>query len=450
MIEASRPQPKPMRFCMVTTFYPPYNFGGDGICVYRLANELAARGHKVDVIHCVDAYHALAPNEPTGVFPNHPNVTVHSLRSRVRLLSPLLTQQTGYPFFKVSKIRRIFDEGAFDVIHFHNISLVGGPKILELGDAPIKLYTMHEHWLVCPLHVLWKFDREVCTKKTCTICTLAAHRPPQLWRYTGMLQPELKHIDRFIAPSRFTRDIHHQQLSADLPIEHIPHFLPKVGQAFDESRDDDPSVAPPHGRPYFLFVGRLEKIKGIQTLIRVFRNYTKADLLIAGDGTYGPELRELAAGVPNIHFLGRKGLGELRSLYRGAVAALVSSICYEVFGIVVIEAFSMATPVIAHDLGALPEVIEESGGGFVYSTDDELTTAMETLQSNPQERQERGKKGYEAFQRFWTPEAHIEHYFALISQIAQQKNLDLPIPGKEFLPNKVSLPSSVGPAAAMV
>ena len=41
---------RPLRFCMVATFYPPYHFGGDAIYVHRLANALARRGHTVIVI----------------------------------------------------------------------------------------------------------------------------------------------------------------------------------------------------------------------------------------------------------------------------------------------------------------------------------------------------------------------------------------------------------------
>src|ERR1700682_4580848 len=44
-----------LRFCFITTFYPPYNFGGDGIAVQRLARALIRRGHCVTVIHDVDA-----------------------------------------------------------------------------------------------------------------------------------------------------------------------------------------------------------------------------------------------------------------------------------------------------------------------------------------------------------------------------------------------------------
>jgi hypothetical protein len=49
-----------LRFCSLTTFYPPFNFGGDGIDVQRTARALAARGHHVTVIHDVDAYQWLS------------------------------------------------------------------------------------------------------------------------------------------------------------------------------------------------------------------------------------------------------------------------------------------------------------------------------------------------------------------------------------------------------
>ena len=75
---------------MITTFYPPYNFGGDGIFVQRLSNELARRGHRVDVIHSVDAYRLRAA-EPARGYEDHPNVTVHALASSFGFLSALAT-----------------------------------------------------------------------------------------------------------------------------------------------------------------------------------------------------------------------------------------------------------------------------------------------------------------------------------------------------------------------
>ena len=64
----------PRRFCLVTTFYPPYHFGGDGMCVYRLAAALGRRGHEVDVIHSEDAYHLAHPGQPEVPFEDPPGV----------------------------------------------------------------------------------------------------------------------------------------------------------------------------------------------------------------------------------------------------------------------------------------------------------------------------------------------------------------------------------------
>jgi hypothetical protein len=62
-----------MRFCMVTTFYPPYHFGGDALFVRALGRALVDQGHEVEVVHCEDAYRLgggvaqTAPPEDDGV-----------------------------------------------------------------------------------------------------------------------------------------------------------------------------------------------------------------------------------------------------------------------------------------------------------------------------------------------------------------------------------------------
>ena len=77
-------------------------------------------------------------------------------------------------------------------MHFNNVSLVGGPGVLSTGNG-IRIYEAHEHWLVCPSHVLWRHGRELCTGRQCLRCTLNHRRPPQLWRYTGYLEQQLRH-----------------------------------------------------------------------------------------------------------------------------------------------------------------------------------------------------------------------------------------------------------------
>lgn len=408
---------RPLRFCMITTFYPPYNFGGDGIFVHQLSNELAKRGHHVEVIHCINSYRLLAHQEPTKTYDDHPNVTVHGLRSRFGFLSPLATQQTGYPFFKSAQIRQILKKG-FDVIHYHNISLVGGPKILGYGRG-IKLYTMHEYWLVCPTHVLFRFNRAPCVRPYCFTCSLTYKRPPQWWRYFGLLKSAAKHVDAFIAPSRFVKDIHHQT-GLKIPIVHLPNFVPPIG--IPSSVPGEATIEIPE-EPYFLFVGRLEKLKGVQTLIPVFRHYRKARLLIAGTGNYEPYLKSLAKGEDNIWFLGHISHTQLQALYQNAVAVIVPSICFEVFAQVIIEAFGLQTPAIVSNMGGMPEIMGESGGGLVYNTEEELITAMSRLLADPLYRRELGLRGYEAYQRKWTPEAHLRGYLSLIREISSTKRM---------------------------
>jgi glycosyltransferase involved in cell wall biosynthesis len=407
---------KPLRFCMITTFYPPYNFGGDGIFVHRLSNELAGRGHHVEVIHCIDAYHLLARQEPAKSYENRPNVTVHGLKSPFGFFSPLATQQAGYPFFKSTRIKQILEKG-FDVIHYHNISLIGGPKILEYGSG-IKLYTMHEYWLICPTHVLFRFNRAACSQPHCFTCALTYKRPPQWWRQGTMMRSALQHVDAFIAPSRFTKEIHHR-MGLDGRIVHLPHFIPGVGNgAVLPLRR--PRCEPEH-KPYFLFVGRLERIKGLQTLIPVFRRYEKAQLWIAGDGGYASQLRQLAGGSDNVRFLGYRTKDELQELYWNATAVIVPSLSFEVFALVIIEAFSQQTPVVARNIGGMPEIIQESGGGLTYDSDQELLTAMDQLVADSSYRDHLGASGHKALEQKWSADAHLQSYFALIDEIATSR-----------------------------
>jgi glycosyltransferase involved in cell wall biosynthesis len=405
---------RPLRFCMITTFYPPYNFGGDGVFVHRLSNELARRGHDVDVIHCTDSYRLLARREPDEPYDDHPNVTVHGLRSPFGFLSPLATQQTGSPVFKSKEIRRILAKG-FDVIHFHNISLIGGPRVLEYGQG-VKLYTMHEYWLHCPTHVLFKFNETACTERACLRCSVVYKRPPQLWRYGDLVERMAKQVDTFIAPSDFSAESHRQN-GLNGRIVRIPYFLPSTEVA------TPPSEEP--AEPYFLFVGRLEKLKGLQTLIPIFRRYQKARLVVAGKGDFEPQLRALAAGASNIRFVGHQPQPRLQALYRGAVALIVPSLCFEVFPLVIIEAFAQRTPAIVRNLGGMPGVIRESGGGFTYNTDAELTAALDRLLGDPSHRDHLGQRGYQTYQQEWSAEPHLRRYFALIEEIAATRGQSL-------------------------
>lgn len=399
----------PLRLCMVTTFYPPYSFGGDAIFVQRLSHALADLGHQVDIIHSVDAFLALGGTPGSFPSPTHPRVRVHALSSKAGLLWPLSVQQLGSPTFEASQLKELLAK-PYDVINFHNISLIGGPDILAYGKA-IKLYTFHEYWLVCPMHILYRFNREPCTRRTCIACTLVHRRPPQMWRYTGKLPRALQHVDAFLPLSDFAAE-QHRPLGLDAKMRRISPFVPP--EPLGALQDPGPA-------PYFLFVGRLEPLKGVRELIESFDLPFPAELWIAGAGQESAKLRQLAAGNPRIRFLGHVAGPALASLYRNAIATVVPSLCYEVAPLVILESFRQRTPVIARHIGGMPETVATSGGGLTFMNSRELTSAMHKLIEEPATRNQMGDQGFDALARNWSLAAHLDRYLAIIHEIAANR-----------------------------
>jgi glycosyltransferase involved in cell wall biosynthesis len=265
------------------------------------------------------------------------------------------------------------------------------------------------------MHVLWKFGRKPCDGPDCFRCTLKARRPPQFWRYTGMLHRMTRHVDQFIAPSRFTARMHAER-GFQRDFVRLPNFI-------DACDEDWKNPAPrPWPNPYFFFAGRLELVKGPQTLIDAWQRAPGVDLLIAGTGSEESALRRRAAGNPRIRLLGPLGQRELGAYYHHALACIVPSVTYETFGLTSIEAFARKTPVIARNLGALPEVVEESGGGFVYDTEDQLLEAVRNIAGCSGLRDDLGSRGYEGFRKFWTRQAHLKLYFDLLGTIAERRS----------------------------
>jgi len=397
-----------MKFCMLTTFFGSHSFGGDAAFVDRLSRSLADHGHEVHVVHCRDAFEASRGDQTPRPYDPHPGVQTHPLESPFGTLSPLATHQTGRPLFKTRAVRRLLRSIRPDVVHFHNLSLIGGPGLLSVpAPGAVKLMTTHEHWLVCPLSVLWKFDGGVCETPECVSCCVRAKRPPQLWRKTGLMRRSLRHLDALICPSQSTRR-EHARRGIETPTVHLPYFLPP------DYTGRPPDPTPEHARPYVAAVGRLEKIKGFQDAIDAMRRLPGVDLRIAGSGRFEAELRARARGLDNVHFEGRLDSARVAALFRGAVAVVVPSLVYETFGYVVLEAFAERTPVIVRDLGALPELVAESGGGLVFDTKEGLAASVDRLARDPALRDRLGARGLAARQGVWSEAAHLERYLDLI------------------------------------
>ena len=406
-----------LRFAMMTTFYPPFHFGGDATFVRSLTHALAGRGHEVTVIHDRDAFRALKGDASRQPLPEPPGVTVHGLESKRPTLSCTATHQFGRPVVHGGRIAEILSKG-FDVIHYHNISLLGGPGLLEIGDA-VKIYTAHEHWLVCPTHILWRHNRELCTGRECVRCMLHYNRPLQPWRAGSLLERSGEHVDAFTTLSQSCVD-RHREFGFPFPMEILSPFLPDSAER--------PADGPPPERPYFLFVGRLEAIKGLQDVIEAMRTDSPVELWVAGSGSYEAELRKLAKDKPSVRFLGFREPVELRRLYRHARAVVLPSLCYEVFPMVVLEAFREGAPILARRRGPFPEIVETSGGGLLFESRDELREALDLLAGDDRLKARLAKSASEAFEAHWTESAGLENYFDLIRRLGKNRGLDLEQP----------------------
>ncbi|HVF39702.1 MAG TPA: glycosyltransferase [Gemmatimonadaceae bacterium] len=221
-------------------------------------------------------------------------------------------------------------------------------------------------------------------------------------------------MDEFIAFSEFSR-LKHREFGFPRDMRVLPGFA---------SVHDVPLATSPkssHDRPYFLFVGRLERIKGLDDVIPVFAEYPEADLLIAGEGDHSKHLVELAAGAANIKFLGRIPQTTLGDYYRHAIATVVPSVAYETFGAVVIESLAYQTPVIGRDRGGVAETVRQSGGGDLFTNQAELKSLLSRFQHDAQHRSMRAATGHNAYTQRWSEKAVVDTYLDLVREVLNRR-----------------------------
>ncbi len=388
-----------MRFCMVTTFYPPWHMGGDAIYVQALARALHHRGHAVEVVHCEDAYRAAGGSPPTLTLTDD-GIVVHRLRHPLGILSPLITQQTGMPGLKRRKLESLLDR-QFDVIHFHNISLIGGPGVLSLGQAAAKVHTLHDHWMICPTHVLWKNRQRACDGRTCWTCTVRSGIPPQLWRLGDFTKRQLDEVDVLFAPSEFVAS-KHRETGISRPIEVLPLF---------SRLDPGPSPGrPAPARPRFIFVGRITASKGIAPLVEMFAGLSAYELVIAGAGDLRAELQARFEHQANIRFVGCLDAAGLSALYASATATIVPSLAPESLGLVALESFAHGTPVLTFATGGCGDAVHAARAGIVCGDMIELRAAVERVARDPAVAAELGRLARNAFEEKYTERRHLGEY----------------------------------------
>lgn len=401
-----------MRFGMITTFYPPFSYGGDATYVRNLAKALVARGHEVEVIASTEAYLVRSKDDGAVDTTAEDGVIVHRLRHRAGLVAPLVSQQTGLPALHGPALKQ-FLARPFDVLHFHNISLMGGPGVLRMGQARARILSLHDHWLVCPTHVFWKNRSHACDRRTCFSCSIRSGLPPQLWRYTSLRDRCLAHVDRLLAPSHFTAALH-RSCGIERPTHVLPLFSSLEQSAPAEGKNVDART--------ILFVGRVTALKGIEKLLRLVAGMPDINLIVIGDGDLRAILSTAYEAHPNICFLGKIDQERLAEYYASAAALVFPSLVPETFGLSIVEAAACGTPsIVVRSSGGAAELVESTGGGLLYEGDEELTGAIRRLTEDRAFRDELGARARAGYRAHYTAEGHITAYLSQVDEILQDR-----------------------------
>jgi glycosyltransferase involved in cell wall biosynthesis len=312
----------------------------------------------------------------------------------------------GFSFYVQKKFSEVLRNEHPDVVHHHNISLLGY-SILEKRDRYLSLYTAHDYWLICQTNNLLRNNGKTCNRKQCYSCALNFRRFPQLWRGSRSFKRAVKNIDLLISPSDYVR----RRLAQEIPVKSItiPNFAPKPPI----------NVFPSGFSDYFLFVGILEKHKGILNLLNLFkesRYEIKARLVIAGGGSLSKYICDFIKNnslSDKILFLGFVDNKKLYSLYSNALALIIPSIWPENAPLVALEALSVGTPVIVSNRGGLPEIISKVNLNLVFGDFSQLKEILVNFSKKDFSQSDIKRVSEQNF----SPQAYAKRYIKTLNMI---------------------------------
>jgi len=207
-----------------------------------------------------------------------------------------------------------------------------------------------------------------------------------------------KKINRFIVPSSFTlTKLNEYGIDKD-KLVHIPTF-------FNLKEEPNPTYD-----PYFLYVGRIEKQKGIETLVKAFKGtHHKLKIIGFSNGIFADSLKaSLSQEDTNIEFLGRMSFEEITPYLNSCRCTLVPSEWYDNFPNAILESFAFKKAVIATDFGSLPELVKNNINGltFKYKDVDDLKRCVDIMANDPLLAKRLGENAYETIISKYSPEIH--------------------------------------------
>ena len=315
---------------------------------------------------------------------------------------------------------------AYDVVHIHNFFPLASPAVHYAAQSrgiPV-IQTLHNYRLMC-LNGLFLRAGEPC--ETClrrswpwpgvihrcyrnslpgsvvVAAMLATHRVLKTWQ---------RQVDLFVALSQFARK---KFLQAGLPpsrLKVLPHFV----------YPDPGTDKTPQERECVLFIGRLEKAKGIDVLLTAWQALqSQIPLCVIGDGPLASTVRA-AEKKAHVRWLGWRPREEVIAYLQRAHLLVVPSRAYETFGRVVVEAFAAGTPVLVSNHGALAELVtpEKTGWHFPSANSAALAERLRQALHDPTALRRMGETARRVYETHYTAR---QGYMRLMEAYQQAINL---------------------------
>ena len=285
-----------------------------------------------------------------------------------------------------------------EVVHCHNLFPMLSPAVIGAArrlDRPVVM-TLHNFRMMCLSGVLLLNGRlcEACVGKlpwrgvvhACYRGSRTASAAIAFSLTRGRDSSGFPGVTKYLAVSDFVARKHFE---IGIP----PHMVRvKPNFAWPGRRREGPG-------DYFLYLGRLSAEKGIDRLVDMWAPGW-GQLRVVGEGPLGQKLSQLAR--PEVSIEPSVERDEALRLLRGARAVVIPSICFEGAPRVAAEAYAHGVPVIASDIGGLPEVVVTGETGFLVRRDRDWATAIAAL-SDDRLSEDMGSGAYRAWRQRFSP-----------------------------------------------
>lgn len=275
----------------------------------------------------------------------------------------------------LNKLDVLLKEHDIKIAHLNNIHHYITPAIIEkLHSKGIKIiWTLHDFKIICPENS-FNSNGMLCEK---CITGNFYHCAINLCKKKSFLASSLASFEAYYYHKKHTYDLVDYFLCpSEFLLKKFVHFgfnqsrMVVVNSCYDIALIDNfigNAVINKNvkNEKYALYIGRLEDIKGVQTLIEAVKD-TNIKLKIVGSGVAGNEFRKMAMGHDNIEFLGFKSKLEVFELTMNSLFVVCPSICYENLPFSVIESFLFSKPVVGSEIGGIPELVINGKTGLLF------------------------------------------------------------------------------------